>query len=47
MTLLTELLAASKLTPPIDRVFGLAEVPEALRYLQSGLAKGKIVICMS
>jgi len=44
MALLRELLEAGKLTPFIDRTFPLSEVPEALRYLQEGYAKGKVVI---
>lgn len=39
-----ELCATGKLTPFIDRRFSLSEVPEALRYLGEGRAKGKIVI---
>ena len=41
---LEELIAAGKVKPVIDRTYPLAEVPEALRYLDSGHAKGKIVI---
>jgi NADPH:quinone reductase-like Zn-dependent oxidoreductase len=28
----------------IDRSFPLAEVPEAIRYLEQGRARGKVVI---
>jgi NADPH:quinone reductase-like Zn-dependent oxidoreductase len=31
-------------TPVIDRTYGLKEVPEALRYLEQGHARGKVVI---
>ena len=41
---LEDLIAAGKVRPVIDRRYSLAEVPEALRYLDSGHAKGKIVI---
>ena len=44
MAILQELLEAGKLTPVIDRTFPLSEAPEAIRYLQSGYARGKIVI---
>lgn len=44
MAQLAEHLAAGRLTPVVDRTFPLNEVPEALRYLQSGDVKGKIVI---
>ena len=39
-----ELIEAGKVTPVIDRTFPLAEVPEAMRYLESGQARGKVVI---
>ena len=41
-----ELLESGKLTPAIDRCYPLAEVPEAIRYLESGRAKGKVVISL-
>ena len=44
MALLKELLESGSLTPHIDRTFPLSEVPEAIRYLQEGHAKGKVVI---
>jgi NADPH:quinone reductase-like Zn-dependent oxidoreductase len=44
LTVLTELIEAGKITPVIDRTFPLSEVPEAMRYLESGRAKGKVVI---
>jgi NADPH:quinone reductase-like Zn-dependent oxidoreductase len=39
-----ELMEAGKVVPVIDRVYSLAEVPEALRYLVAGHARGKVVI---
>jgi NADPH:quinone reductase-like Zn-dependent oxidoreductase len=33
-------------TPVIDRTYKLSEVPEALRYLEQGHARGKVVISM-
>ena len=44
MALLKELLESGKLTPHIDKTYPLSEVPEAIRYLQEGQAKGKVVI---
>ena len=41
---LTELLEAGAIAPVIDRRYTLAEVPDALRYLDAGLAQGKLVI---
>src|SRR5437870_1046481 len=39
-----ELLEAGKVVPVIDRRYPLREVPEAIRYLEEGHAKGKVVI---
>jgi NADPH:quinone reductase-like Zn-dependent oxidoreductase len=44
MELLRELLEAGKLTPVIDRTYSLGEVPEAIRYLEEGHARGKVVV---
>jgi NADPH:quinone reductase-like Zn-dependent oxidoreductase len=44
MELLREFLQSGKLTPRIDRSFKLDEAEEAMRYLESGQAKGRIVI---
>ncbi|MBI9043895.1 MAG: NAD(P)-dependent alcohol dehydrogenase [Anaerolineaceae bacterium] len=41
---LSELLETRKMTPVIDRLYPLSEVPEALRYIGKGHARGKIVI---
>lgn len=44
---LAELLAAGKIRAVIDRRFPLAEVPDALRYVEDGRALGKVVITVS
>jgi NADPH:quinone reductase-like Zn-dependent oxidoreductase len=41
---LKELIEAGKVTPVIDRTYSLSEVPEAIRYLEEGHARGKVVI---
>lgn len=41
---LKEMAEAGKLTPMIDRTFPLAEAAEAVRYLEQGRARGKLVI---
>jgi NADPH:quinone reductase-like Zn-dependent oxidoreductase len=44
MLVLKELIESGKVTPVIDRTYPLAEVPEAIRYLEEGHAQGKVVI---
>ena len=44
---LKELLEAGKVVPVIDRRYSLGEVPEAIRYLEKGHARGKVVITMN
>lgn len=41
---LQELLESGKVTPVIDRTYALEEVPDALRYLEGGHARGKVAI---
>jgi NADPH:quinone reductase-like Zn-dependent oxidoreductase len=41
---LTELIEAGSLTPVIDRTYPLIEAPDAIRYLEQGHARGKIVV---
>ena len=41
---LKELIEAGKVTPVIDRTYPLSDVPEAIRYLEQGHARGKVVI---
>jgi NADPH:quinone reductase-like Zn-dependent oxidoreductase len=41
---LADLEALGGLTPAIDRMFPLAEVPEAIRYVAGGHARGKVVV---
>jgi NADPH:quinone reductase-like Zn-dependent oxidoreductase len=41
---LNELVAAGKVTTVIDRRYPLAELPEAMRYLETRRARGKVVI---
>ncbi|MCX6067973.1 MAG: NAD(P)-dependent alcohol dehydrogenase [Chloroflexi bacterium] len=44
MQTITELLESGKVVPVIDKRYPLTEVAEALRYLGSGHARGKLVI---
>jgi NADPH:quinone reductase-like Zn-dependent oxidoreductase len=44
LVVLKELVEAKQVTPVIDRSYALSEVPEAIRYLEQGHARGKVVI---
>jgi NADPH:quinone reductase-like Zn-dependent oxidoreductase len=46
LTFMKVLLEAGKVIPVIDRRYPLSEVTEALRYLEEGHAKGKVVIIL-
>ncbi len=46
LTLMHELMKSGKVTPVIDRCYRLSEVPEAIRYLEEGHARGKVVITL-
>jgi NADPH:quinone reductase-like Zn-dependent oxidoreductase len=39
-----ELIEAGTVTPVLDRTYPLSDVPEAIRYLEQGHARGKVVI---
>lgn len=43
---LADLMQAGKVTPVIDRHYALSEVPEAIRYLEQGHARGKVIIAV-
>ena len=47
LSTVNELMATGKVTPVIDRRYSLREVPEALRYLEEGHARGKVVVLIS
>ena len=47
LLILKDLLEAGKVVPVIDRSYPLSETAEALRYLGSGHARGKIVITVA
>jgi NADPH:quinone reductase-like Zn-dependent oxidoreductase len=46
MKALNTLVESGKAAPVIDRTYPLAETPDAFRYLDAGLARGKLVIIM-
>src|SRR5881398_663258 len=46
MSILADLIQSGKITPVIDRTYKLSEVASALRYLETGHARGKVVISL-
>ena len=46
LVFLKDLLAAGKIVPVIDRHYPLSDVAEALRYIEEGHAKGKVVLTL-
>jgi NADPH:quinone reductase-like Zn-dependent oxidoreductase len=44
LLILGELAAAGKIAPVIDRTYPLREAAEAVRYVETGQARGKVVI---
>jgi NADPH:quinone reductase-like Zn-dependent oxidoreductase len=41
-----ELIDSGKVTPVIDRRYTLSQLPDAIRYLETGRARGKVIISM-
>ena len=46
LTVLGDLMETGKVKPVIDRRYGLSEVPEAIRRVEEGHARGKVVITL-
>ena len=46
LTFLADLMATGKVKPVIDRTYTLSQTADALRYLEKGHARGKVVITM-
>ena len=44
LTVLRDLMQEGKVTPVIERQYRMSETAEALRYLEEGHARGKLVI---
>lgn len=44
MNFLKDLIESGKVMPVIDRTYQLSEVPDAIRYLEEGRARGKVII---
>jgi NADPH:quinone reductase-like Zn-dependent oxidoreductase len=46
LTVMCELMKAGRVTPVIDKRYRLSEIAEAVRYLEEGHARGKVVITL-
>ncbi len=46
LIILADLMQSGKMTPVIDKTYKLNETPDALRYLETGHARGKVVITL-
>ncbi len=44
LTVLGDMMQSGKVKPVIDRTYKLSELPEAIRYLEEGHARGKVII---
>lgn len=44
LTFVKDMMETRKVTPVIDRSYPLSDVPEAIRYLEKGRARGKVII---
>jgi len=44
VAVLKDLIAAGAINPRIDRTFPLSEIVDALRYVDEGHARGKVVV---
>jgi NADPH:quinone reductase-like Zn-dependent oxidoreductase len=44
---LADLMQSGKVTPVIDRTYPLSEIREAIRYLEKGRARGKVIITVA
>ncbi len=44
LTFLANLMQSGKVTPVIDRTYPLSQIAEAMRYLEKGHARGKVII---
>ncbi len=47
LNVLRDLMEAGKVKPAVDRTYPLSQVSEAMRYLETGHARGKVVVTVS
>ena len=44
LTVIADLIQTGKVKPVIDRIYTFSQLPEAMRYLEEGHARGKVVV---
>jgi NADPH:quinone reductase-like Zn-dependent oxidoreductase len=44
LLVLAQLIESGQVTPVVDRTYPLSQAPDAIRYMQDGHARGKVVI---
>ena len=44
LDLLRDLMQQGKVTPVVDRTYAFTELPQAIAYLETGRARGKVVV---
>ena len=47
LTTLGDLMQSGKVRPVIDRTYPLSQIAEAIRYLEQGHARGKVIITIA
>jgi NADPH:quinone reductase-like Zn-dependent oxidoreductase len=47
LTIIGDLMQSGKVTPVIDRTYPLSQIADAIRYLEQGHARGKVIITMA
>jgi NADPH:quinone reductase-like Zn-dependent oxidoreductase len=46
LTIMRDLMEAGKVTPIVDKTYPLSQVREAMKYLEAGHARGKVILTM-
>ena len=47
LAILGDLMQSGKVKPVIDRTYPLSQIAEAIRYLEQGHARGKVIITVA
>ena len=47
LSFIAKLIEEGRLTPVIDRTYPLADAPEAIRHVETGHARGKVIVTIA